>query len=162
VVAAFYSGDLHLAYLGAAVGITAGLALLNYVRVYRVSPYVLLGVLLWACVHAGGLHATLAGIMLAMFIPTRPPPNLRALTIQADAIMAAEARQSGEVLRHGPSIPTLRTLDAIHERLESPADRLLRHSGARSSYLVLPIFALANAGVAMVPEVISGRQALML
>jgi Na+:H+ antiporter, NhaA family len=60
----------------------------------------------------------LAGI--GAFHPTRPPPNLRALTVQADAIIAAEARQSGEVLRHGPSVPTLRALDAIDDRLESP------------------------------------------
>jgi Na+:H+ antiporter, NhaA family len=162
VVAAFYSGELHLGYLGAAAAVAAGLALLNHSRIYRVSPYVLLGVLLWACVQASGLHATLAGIVLALFIPTRPPPNLRALTIQADAIIAAEVRQSGEFLRHGPSVPTLQALDAIHDRLQSPADRLLRHAGARSSYVVLPIFALANAGVAMVPEMISGRQTLML
>jgi len=162
VVAAFYSGELHLGYLGAAVVVTAGLGLLNHSRIYRVSPYVLLGVLLWACVRASGLHATLAGIVLAIFIPTRPPSNLRALTIQADAIIAAEARQSGEFLRHGPSVPTLQALDAIHDRLQSPADRLLRHAGARSSYVVLPIFALANAGVALLPETISGHQALML
>jgi Na+:H+ antiporter, NhaA family len=162
VVAAFYSGELHLGYLGAAAVTVGALALLNRSRIYRVWPYVLLGVLLWACVHASGLHATLAGIVLALFIPTRPPPNLRALTIQADAIMAAEARQSGEALRHGPSVPTLRALDAIHDRLQSPADRLLRHAGARSSYVVLPIFALANAGVAMTMEVISGHQTLML
>ena len=84
------------------------------------------------------------------------------LTIQSDAIIASEARQSGDVLRRGPSVPTLRALDAIHDRLQSPADRLLRHAGARSSYVVLPIFALANAGVAILPEVISGRQILML
>jgi NhaA family Na+:H+ antiporter len=41
----------------------------------------------------------------------------------------------------------LHALDAIYDRLESPADRLLRHAGARSSYVILPIFALANAGV---------------
>jgi NhaA family Na+:H+ antiporter len=56
----------------------------------------------------------------------------------------------------------LRALDAIHDRVESPADRLLRHAGARSSYVVLPLFALANAGVEMVAEVITGRQWLML
>jgi Na+:H+ antiporter, NhaA family len=60
-------------------------------------------------------------------------------------MIAAEARKSGDVVRHGPSLPTLRAPDAIHDRLQSAADRLLRHAGARSSYAVLPIFALANA-----------------
>lgn len=162
VVAAFYSGELHLGYLAGAAACIVVLALLNRSHIYRVTPYVVVGVLLWACVHASGLHATLAGIVLALFIPTRPPPNVRALTVQADAIIAAEVRQGGDVLRHGPSAPTLRALDAIHDRMESPADRLLRHAGARSSYIVLPIFALANAGVAMGMDVFSGHQPLML
>jgi Na+:H+ antiporter, NhaA family len=162
VVAAFYSGALQLAYLAAAAATVAALALLNQSRVYRVLPYALLGIVLWACVHAGGLHATLAGVLLALFIPTRPPPNLNALMTQADLILSAETQRGGEVLRHGPSLPALRALDAIHERLESPADRLLRHAGARSSYLVLPLFALANAGVAITTEVWSGHEALLL
>ena len=66
------------------------------------------------------------------------------------------------MLRHGPSEPTLRALDAIHDRLESPADRMLRHVGPRSSYLVLPLFALANAGVALTTDVLRGHESLML
>ena len=76
VVAFFYSGALHWAYLAGAAGIVVLLALLNRSGVYRAMPYGLLGIALWACVHAGGLHATLAGVLLALFIPTRPPPNL--------------------------------------------------------------------------------------
>ena len=114
------------------------LVLLNRSGVYRVTPYVLTGVVLWACVHAGGLHATLAGVLLAAFIPTRKPPDYRALVLQADAILTAEASHGGEQFRHGPSAPALRELDAIHDRLESPADRLLRNVAPRSSYLVLP------------------------
>ena len=117
VVALFYSGDLHFGYLAAAVAISAALALLNRSHVYRVLPYALLGVALWACVHAAGLHATLAGVLLALFIPTRPPPNLAALMTQASTIVAAEASHGDEVLRHGPSLPALRALDAIHDRL---------------------------------------------
>jgi len=162
VVALFYSGALNLGYLAAAAAITGALALLNRSAVYSVSVYVLLGVGLWACVHAGGLHATLAGVLLATFIPTRPPPDFRTLAMQADTILAAEARHGGEQLRQGPSVPALRALDAIHDRLESPADRLLRNVGPRSSYLVLPIFALANAGVAITPDVLSGREPLLL
>ena len=76
-MAVFYSHDLHLDYLFAAAAIIVALAPLNRSHVYRVQPYVLLGIALWACVHASGLHATLAGVILALFIPTRPPPNLR-------------------------------------------------------------------------------------
>jgi NhaA family Na+:H+ antiporter len=79
------------------------LALLNRSRVYRVAPYLGVGIALWFCVHEGGLHATLAGVVLAMFIPTRPPPNLRALMVQANSLIEAEAQHGGEVLRHGPS-----------------------------------------------------------
>jgi NhaA family Na+:H+ antiporter len=162
VVAVFYSSDLHFGYLTGAAAVTAALALLNRSRVYRVAPYMLLGIALWACIHGSGLHATLAGVILALFIPTRPPANLRALTVQADTIIAAEAQQGGEVLRHGPSLPALRALDAIHDRLESPADRLLRHAGARSSYVVLPLFAFANGGVEITTEVWNGHQSLLL
>jgi NhaA family Na+:H+ antiporter len=100
-------------------------------------------------VHEAGLHTTLAGVVLAFFIPTRPPPNLRALMAQADAVVQASAPREGEVLRHRLSAAALRALDAIHDRLESPADRFLRHIEPWSTYLVLPIFALANAGVAL-------------
>ena len=162
VVAGFYSSTLHLSYLLAAATIVVALAALNYVRIYSVTPYVLLGIALWACVYAGGLHATMAGVILAVFIPTRPPPDLIALRAQASAILIAEADRGHEPLHHGPSLPGLRALDAIHDRLESPADRLLRHAGARSSYMVLPLFALANAGVAITAGALLGHEPIVL
>lgn len=162
VVAVFYSGDLHFGYLAAAAAITGTLAFLNHSSVYRVLPYLVLGVALWVCVHGGGLHSTFAGVILSLFIPTRPPPDLKALTMQANAIIIAESRHGEEVLRHGPSVPALRALDAIHDRLESPADRMLRHVEPWSSYVVLPLFALANAGVALTGDVLRGHEPLML
>jgi NhaA family Na+:H+ antiporter len=161
VVAIFYSGALQVAYLLAGVACVGVLALLNRSRVYRVTPYLLVGVALWFCIHEGGLHATLTGVVLAMFIPTRPPPNLQGLMVQANSLIEAEAQHGGEVLRHGPSLPALRALDAIHDRLESPADRTLRQVAPRSSYVVLPLFALANAGVAMSAGVWAGHEPLM-
>ena len=160
-VAAFYSGELRLVYLSAAVPLVGALATLSRSRVYILTPYVVVGATLWATVLASGLHPTLAGVILALFIPTRPPANLKALTTQANVIVTSEAERGGEVLQHGPSLPALRALDAIHNRIESPADRLLRNAGARSSYLVLPIFALANAGVALTAGVVGGRERLM-
>jgi NhaA family Na+:H+ antiporter len=161
VVAIFYSDTLNVAALAGALAAVGFLVVLNRSGVYRVTPYVITGVVLWACVHAGGLHATLAGVLLATFIPTRKSPDYRALVLQAEAILASEASHGGEQFRLGPSEPALRELDAIHDRIESPADRLLRGVAPRSSYLVLPIFALANAGVVLAAEVISGHGMLM-
>ena len=81
--------------------------------------------------------------------------------MQADAILTAETQRGREILRYGPSEPALEALDAIHDRLESPADRMLRHVAPRSSYLVLPLFALANAGVEISTGVFEGHGTLM-
>lgn len=161
VVAFFYSTTLHYGWLLAALCIVAVLALLNRAHVYRPTPYILFGIALWFCVYSGGVHATLAGVLLALFIPTLPPPNLNSLVAQANTIFVAEARYNKEVLRHGPSAPALRALDAIHDRLESPADRLLRRMAPRSSYLVLPLFAFANAGVEISAGNLEGHGPLM-
>jgi NhaA family Na+:H+ antiporter len=104
----------------------------------------------------------LAGVILALFIPTRPPPNLRALMLQADTILTAETKRGREAMRYGPSEPSLEALDAIHDRLESPAERMLRHVAPRSSYVVLPLFALVNAGVAVETGALGGQMALMV
>jgi Na+:H+ antiporter, NhaA family len=162
VVAIFYSGVLHLGYLAAAVALTGVLVLLNQSGIYRATPYMLVGLALWVCVHAAGLHATLAGIILAALIPTRLPPDYKTLAMQAEAILTSEAQRDKEQFRQGPSTPAMEALDAIHNRLESPADRMLRNAAPRSSYVVLPIFALANAGVAVSTDVFSHHGMLVL
>ncbi len=162
VVALFYSGDISLMFLALSVGIVAALVVINRSNVYRPLPYVIGGLLLWVSLHEAGLHATLAGVILAVVIPTRPPGNLSALLAQAENVLQDETRRSGEaVLRHGPSEPAINALNTIFDRIESPADKLLRSLEPWSSYLVLPIFALANAGVALSSDVIAGHSTLM-
>jgi len=65
-------------------------------------------------------------------------------------------------MRHGPSEPVLQALDVIHDRIESPANKLLRSVEPWSSYVVLPVFALANAGVVWSLDVFSGHGRLIL
>ena len=96
------------------------------VGVYGALPYAVCGIVLWFFLHEAGLHATLAGVILAVLIPTRPPANLNALLAQAATVIHLEDRHTGEAMRPGPSEPALRALDAIHARIESPADKLLR------------------------------------
>jgi NhaA family Na+:H+ antiporter len=162
VVALFYSNGLDAAYAGVALALALVLVVLNRSGVYRAMPYAVTGVALWAAVHASGLHATLSGVVLAMLIPTRPPPNLKALKAQAATILDAEMSRGAEVLRRGPARPTLEAIDAIASRLESPAARTLRAVEPWSSFVVLPLFALANAGIAWSMDALDGREPLAL
>jgi NhaA family Na+:H+ antiporter len=162
VIALFYSGAIDMRYLLAGGAVTAFLFALNRAGVYSVLPYAACGAVLWFFLHEAGLHATLAGVILAVLIPTRPPANLQALLAQAAAVIHLEDQHLGEAMRPGPSEPALRTLDAIHARIDSPADRFLRSVEPWSSYVVLPVFALANAGVTWSPEVFRGHGRLMV
>ena len=161
VIALFYSGAIQPGYLIAGGVVTALLVALNRSGVYGALPYAIGGTILWFLLHEAGLHATLAGVILAVLIPTRPPANLNALLAQASTMIRLEDSHAGEAMRSGPSEPVLRSLDAIHSRIESPADKLLRSVEPWSSYVVLPIFALANAGVAWSLGVFEGHGRLM-
>ena len=163
IVAVFYSGGLDFNFVVASIAVTGLLVMLNRGGVYRALPYALLGLLLWGCLYASGLHATLAGVILAVVTPTRPPANLKVLMAQADNLIEHELRRAGEkVLHHGPSEETLRQLDAIHDRIESPAAQLLRSVEPWSSYLILPIFALANAGLVWSASVAAEHERLIV
>ena len=72
------------------------------------------------------------------------------------------AKHQGEALRHGPSLASLLTLETVLNRMESPADRMLRVVTPWSSYLVLPLFAFANAGVVVSMNVFNGHETLIL
>lgn len=164
VIALFYSGALSMNYLIASVVLTAFVALMNWAGVYRALPYFICGVILWFFLHEAGLHATLAGVVMAILIPALPPAKLPALVAQALTLVTREDELSADASHSshsGPSTMTLQTFDAIYSRMESPVDKLLRYVEPWSSYFVLPVFALANAGVAWSMSVFEGHLQLM-
>ena len=69
VIALFYTDAIHWSYLLYSGGIIAVLCLLNYLKVRKIVFYLLLGVLLWYCMHHSGIHATIAGVILAFTMP---------------------------------------------------------------------------------------------
>lgn len=149
VIAIFYGHGLNPVYGAAAAGVFLVLIGLNRFGVYNIFPYAILGIALWVCVYASGLHATLAGVLLAIAVPSRPPVNLEGLLAQANAVFKGEQTKDTDADLKDviPSHETVRALDTIHSRIEDPAHRLERLLEPWSSFLILPIFALANAGV---------------
>ncbi len=147
VIAFFYTAHIHFPSLAVAA-VAWGVALaLNRARIYRLLPYALIGIVMWLAVLGSGVHPTLAGVLLAFAIPTRSTPNAAGLLAQSESIFQGiEAPALGEAseARYQAAV---RALEAMVERLLSPAQRLGRDLEPWSAYVVLPIFAFANAGV---------------
>ena len=84
IIALFYSADLSVASLAIAAGGAAALLVLNLAGVTRFLPYVVVGIVMWVAVLKSGVHATLAGVVIALFVPlrtgdaTQTPPLVRA------------------------------------------------------------------------------------
>jgi Na+:H+ antiporter, NhaA family len=131
VIALFYTAHVSMLALGVAALFLAALILLNAVRVRNLLPYLLLGVGLWAAMLASGIHATIAGVLLAFTIPVSVAGRMQ----RTIPLLEAEESQA-----HDAAAP------ASHAN-ESPLVRL-EHALIRPvSFLILPLFALANAGV---------------
>ncbi len=162
VIAVFYTDDLALISLALA-GVLFGVALmLNWMRVYRPLPYAVTGLALWVAVLYSGLHPTLAGVLLAFSIPTRSSPNTYTLLGQTQAIFhSLEAPAIGE-RSESRYQSAVRALETMVERMLSPSQRLERDLQLWSAYLVLPLFALANAGIALSADALDILQPVSL
>ncbi|NDL60439.1 Na+/H+ antiporter NhaA [Phytoactinopolyspora sp. XMNu-373] len=136
VIALFYTDELSLPWLGLALlGLLAVIAL-RRVRVWSLYVYILLGLFVWVATFQSGVHATIAGVVLGLLTPAEP------LLDQEQA--RAYARESVPD-RLGPE--ELRRYRFLLGESVSMAERLERALHPWSSYVVLPIFALANAGI---------------
>ncbi len=156
-LAIFYPHAFAPLWLLASGAAVALLFALNRSRVYAAWPYAVITVALGVFLHVAGVHAALAGIILAAFLPTLPAPAAAPLLAQAATALAELEHAERELKsRRGPrrSIEqepiwdwASRNLSAASQRLLSPADRIERAVAPWTSYLILPLFAFSAAGV---------------
>lgn len=136
-IALFYTNELHLVPL-ALTALALGLvALVRFLPTGRGPVYAVLAVLVWLGLHEAGIHPTLAGVAVALLVPVFAP---RRREVEAAYAQTRAFRQS----------PTPRYAVAATRRLResiSVNERLQLSFGPTVSYVVLPLFALANAGV---------------
>jgi NhaA family Na+:H+ antiporter len=146
VIALFYSGEIHVSALIVAAVILAVLVVLNRAGIRRPMPYVLLGIGLWLAFLESGLHPTIAGVLLAMTIPARIQIRAEAYVAQCTAALRG-LDAGGDSVEGRRQQAAAQTLETIAERIQSPLHRLERTLNPWVAYLILPVFAFANAGV---------------
>ncbi|MBN1660824.1 MAG: Na+/H+ antiporter NhaA [Anaerolineae bacterium] len=147
VIAIFYSGEIAWVALGAGAVLLTILAVLNRGRVRSPLPYALLGIGLWLAFLQSGIHPTIAGVLLAMTIPARNPQAPAAYGAQCTAALGQIGNDETAGEESGRQQAAAQTLETLAERMQSPLRRLERLLNPWVAYLVVPIFAFANAGV---------------
>ena len=139
VIAVVYSGDVSLTALAAASAVLLIMGALRWSRVDWMPAFVILGVVVWLAVYESGVHATIAGVVLGLLAPARPlAPN-------------DMARQWAADLRDEPTVAELQAMTTVANASVSVAERLQHSMHPVTSFLIIPLFALANAGVKVDP-----------
>jgi NhaA family Na+:H+ antiporter len=152
VIALFYTSEIHIAGVIAAVVIFGLLILINRLKIYEPLPYGLLGIGLWLAFLESGIHPTLAGVLLAMVIPNRGTGDTQVFLAQCVTILDDYEQGDeipSEIALSNRQQAATQTLESITERMQSPSQRLERNLTPWTTYLILPLFALSNAGVAV-------------
>ncbi len=150
VIALFYTETISIPALIIVV-VTLGLLLaLNLGGIRRTLPYIIFGVILWIAMLKSGVHATLAGIFLAFTIPMRPKYDperfLSHINEMITKIKLAYQRE-GNILINDELRSRVRALGEGVELVQAPAQALERKMYLLLVYIIIPVFALANAGI---------------
>lgn len=150
VIALFYSGSVAWEALTAAAAVLGLLVLLNVVGVRQLTPYLILGVVLWHFVHESGVHATIAGVLLAFTIPTRTKLNALEFSETARTLLDDFDRtETGDylVITSKGQQEAIASLERASEFVKAPLLRLEHGLHGFTAFCVMPLFAFSNAGV---------------
>ncbi|MHB1194537.1 MAG: Na+/H+ antiporter NhaA [Longimicrobiales bacterium] len=151
VIAFFYTEKLTPGALVAAAGILGFMFLLRRLGVRATAAYIIPGFLFWIAFHESGIHATLAGVILGVFTPASHLYDDRTVLSHGRALLDRMERclKAGD---HNEMEATSGKLEELMVNTESPLERLERKIHPWAAFVVLPIFALVNAGVEITSE----------
>jgi Na+:H+ antiporter, NhaA family len=150
VIALFYSGTIAWTALTLAALLMVLLVALNVAGVRWLSAYLVLGTIFWYFVHESGVHATVAGVLLAFTIPTRTRINAVEFSQEARALLDEFDRtETGDflVLTSKGQQEALLALERASEQVNAPLLRLEHGLHHITAFFIMPLFAFSNAGV---------------
>jgi NhaA family Na+:H+ antiporter len=152
VIALFYGKSIVWSAVGMAGLALSVLVVLNLLRVRLLSAYLVSGAVLWFFVHESGVHATIAGVLLAFTIPTRTRINAAQFSAKARSLLDYFDRtETGDllVLTSKGQQEAIVGLERASEEVTAPLLRLEHALHGFSAVVIMPLFALANAGMAL-------------
>jgi NhaA family Na+:H+ antiporter len=150
VIAMFYTSAIDWLPLGVAFGIFGLLLVLNLVGVRNSIPYFILAVAMWYAMLLSGVHATIAGVLGAMSVPAIPKYDPKKFSAHVRELMSKfdESYQPGKSIMTNVALRTqVQALENSVLRVEAPLQRLEHIWHAPVAFLIIPVFALANAGI---------------
>lgn len=153
VIAIFYGESPDLLWLAMAAVVFVALIVMNRMHVYSLVPYILVGCVLWFCVFSSGIHSTIAGVLLAFAIPSGSRVNLDNFFDWSNKrLRMANSFYEGDetpLVAQKDYITTVSSLSKISKQAVPPATRLEHKLYPWVYFLILPLFALTNADVAV-------------
>ena len=151
VVALFYGGKIHLPLLAVGLAVILFTLLLRRLGEKHLFPYLLLAVIVWVIFYYSGIHATMSGVVMAFLIPAKARYNKSQYYHKRNHYIALLDRYDGidddREFPNGPQKHCLRQLDKIATGSMDMSYRVEHALAPWVNFLIMPIFALANAGV---------------
>ncbi len=154
VIAVFYTDSIQWHYLGLSVGLVLGMALMIRLGIQSMGFYVIVSILMWQFLLQSGVHATIAGVMMAAITPSEPylrrqhyAKTVEGLLARFKAAMDEGDEQKAETV--------VMSIERLSQGTEGPMERLERSVHPWTSFVILPLFALANAGIVLSSEALT-------
>ena len=150
VIALYYTESINMQALVYAIIFAVALVVCNMLGVRRSLPYAALGGLLWAAMLASGIHATIAGIVVAFTIPIRPkfePNHFIGKVEKLTLSMKKSVGENPDIIHNNRFRSLVSSLGDGVSQVQAPAQKAEHKLHLPVAYIVIPIFALANAGI---------------
>ncbi len=153
VIAIFYSNEITWLYVLYGLGLVGGLALIYRYLGYSLYVGLAVAVIVWFLFLKSGIHPTIAGVLLALTIPLKRKINLQSFSLELNKITEKVSQLSltdrNKYLLDKNEMQHLDDLSQITEDVNSPLQHLEHKLHTAVAYFILPVFAFANAGVAI-------------
>lgn len=159
IIAVFYSHGFDILMVGYSAIVFSALLICNVLGVRHTGIYTFIGLILWYCVHESGIHATVAGILIAAAVPARPKVLQDGFIRRAKALlfmMDHVGSQDDDILKAPKQHHLLHEIKDMASKASTPLQAWELKLKPRVTLYVLPLFALFNAGVVLSVENVEG------